>query len=340
MARKRQPPKQDKDDLDFPWEVDGFVEEDTSEYLELENPTPGTAEQGAPPPAREDAPAAESTAQIFEDTDRSVEDTDPSVEDTAEVLEDEEDQRAAASREAAVTLTPTPAERFFPDVPELAQDEEGSAVSGLLRTADDISRIITLNRPRPGPFLRWYFSLELQNRRRVYKGLWMLGASTMIITLFTIATVGIFPLMESRFTANFGPRPEHPVRFLPEAGETFALVEDRVYRHDRFIAGMDCIWITSDPILRAKIAAFGPFLEHDGEMIAVLDVQETWNGMTRLYFERGKVPLDEPVQLVIPVAGGGTIPLDAGPGYRLASPGGGVPARITLGPIVFQEEPY
>jgi len=331
MVRKRRPPKTSKDDLDFPREGDGFVEEDTSDYPKLE----GAASHRARAPLDNDIVDEVSA----EDTDPSVEDTDQSIEDTSEVLDDGEDERAAASRETVYPVTSTPGERFFPDIPELARDEEGSAVSGLLRTADEISRIITLNRPRPGPFLQWYFSLKPTNRRLVYKGMWMLSASTMIIILFTVATVGIFPLMEERFTANFGPRPSKPVKFLPDAGGAFALVEDRPYRHDRFIAGIDCIWPTTDPVQQTEIAAFGPFLEANGEMIAVLNARKTWNGMTRLYFDRGNVPKDEPIDLVIPVLGGGTILVDDGPGYRLAFPGGDVPARVVLGPITFKEDP-
>ena len=334
MVRKKQPPKQRKNDLDFPWEGDDFYEEDTSDYSDLgEDAAESTVDRGL----GED-PDRELTDQIFKDTDEHFEITDPEVEDTSEILEESEGARAAASRKAIEDEPASPVERFFPDVPELQKDEEGSAVSGLLRTADEISRIITLNRPRPGPFLHWYFSLEPARRRRVYKGMWMLGASTTIITLFTLATVVIFPMMEARCTASFGPRPERPVQWLPEAGEPYALVEDRLYRHDRFIAGMDCIWVTADPVTAPEIAAFGPYLQFEEEMIAVLDIQETWNGMTRLYFERGEVPQDEPVHLVIPLAGGGTVPLADGPGYTLTTTGGDTPARVVLGPIVFKED--
>lgn len=338
MVRKK-PPKQRKNDLDFPWEGDSFYEEDTSDYPELEERGAPSSETTVDRGLGED-PDREFTDKIFEDTDQHIEETDPGVEDTSEILEKGEGLEAAASRSVADNVAPTPEERFFPDVPELSKNEEDSAVSGLLRTADEISRIITLNRPRPGPFLQWYFSLEpsRRRRRRVYKGMWMLGASTTIITLFTLATVVVFPLMEARFTASFGPRPDLPVRWLPAAGEPFALVEDRLYRHDRFIAGMDCIWITSDPVLAPKIAAHGPFLIEDGEMIAVLDVQETWNGMIRLYFERGEVPSDEPVHLVIPLEGGGTVSLGEGPGYRVATAGGGSPSRVVLGPVIFKED--
>ncbi|MFH1530712.1 MAG: hypothetical protein ABIK09_08290 [Pseudomonadota bacterium] len=336
MVRKKRPAKQHDDDLDFPWEAEGFIKEDTSDYPELEGMAAGATRSIIKTDPGDEA-SVEDTDPSTEDTDPSTEDTDQSVEDTSEILEDGEDESAAASRKAAHQADPTPGERFFPDIPELARDEEGSTVSGLLRTADEISRIITLNRPRPGPFLRWYFSLDLVKRRRVYKGLWMFSASSLIIILFTIATVGFFPLVEDRFTATFGPRPAEPVRFLPEAGAPFALVEDRPYRYDRFIAGMDCIWLTMDPVRSVEIAPFGPFLEADGEMIAVLGVRKTWNGMTRLFFDRGDIPMDEPIDLVIPVVGGGTIPLGDGLGYRLASPGGGVPARVVLGPITFLE---
>ena len=337
MVLKPQPPKTSKGDLDFPWEGNQFLEEDTSDYPELagraSDPAEDTVDRGLV-----DEPAAEVTGQIFEDTDRAVEDTDQEAEDTSEILEEEEDKRGAASREASRSTEPTPGERFFPDIPELARDEEGSAVSGLLRTADEISRIITLNLPRPGPFLQWYGSLKPEQRRRVYKGLWMFCASSLIITLFSLAIVVIFPLMEDHFTVSFGPRPKHPVRFLPKEGAAFALVEDRPYGHDRFIAGMDCIWVTTDPVRGAAMAGFGPFLEYEGEIVALLDGRQTWNGMTRLYFKRGDIPPDQPVDLVIPVEGGGTIPLDDGPGYRLASPGGDVPARVLLGPVIFKED--
>jgi hypothetical protein len=337
MVWKKRPPKQAKKDLDFPWEVDSFREENTADYPELAG-TGAFAPEKTEDRGLDVEPDADFTDRFFEDTDQHFTDMDPAIEDTSEILEAGEDRKAAASRSAAVAVDPTPGERFFPDVPELAKNEEDSAVSGLLRTADEISRIITLNRPRPGPFLHWYFSLDRVRRRRVYKGMWMLSASTAIITLFTLATVVVFPLLEERFTASFGPRPDLPVRWLPEAGAPFALVEDRLYRHDRFIAGMDCIWVTSDPVLAPKIASFGPFLVDDGEMIAVLDVQETWNGMLRLYFERGEVPPDEPVYLVIPLEGGGTVPLDAGPGYRVATAGGAAPARVVLGPVTFKED--
>jgi len=335
---KRQPPRRGDDDLEFPWEGDAFFEEDTSEYFEVntsEHPeVRGSGRgggEGVAAASLDDPASAEDIDQVFEETD-------PEVEQTSEVLDQEESDAATASMESSYTSELSPGQRFFPDVPELARDEEGSAESGPLRTTDEISRIIALNRPRPGPFLRWYFSLAPRRRRRVYRGLWMLGASTMIITLFSFATVVIFPLMEARFTATFGPRPEDPVRLLPEAGVSFALVEDRPYPHDRFVAGMDCIWVTRDPVESSEIAGFGPFLERDGEVIALLDVEETWNGMARLYFERGEIPLDEPVDLVIPVEGGGTVPLERGPGYRLATEGGPASARVVLGPIFFSDD--
>jgi hypothetical protein len=240
------------------------------------------------------------------------------------------------NREWVPIRSPKRGESFFPDVPEQAPAEDGSNVSGILRTADDISRIVALNRPRPGPFLRWYIGLEPRQRRRVYKGLWMLGASLLIVSLFSLATEGVFPLMEDRFTASFGPRPDEPVRTFPEPGALFGLVEERPYRHDRFVAGLDCIWITADPVRSPRIAVFGPYLSKGGEVVAVLDVENTWSGMYRLYFDRGDLPLEEPVDLVIPIRGGGTVPLSEGPGYRLRVPGGDLPARVVLGPLEFR----
>ena len=336
--RKQKPPSNDRGEVEFPWDDDSFFEEDTSEYTEIDGEeVERTRGRKA---TRVDAADPETTAQIFEDTDPPFEDTDRSVDDTSEILDDDEEERATASQATIRLAALTPEERFFPDVPELAGNKEDSQISGLLRTADDISRIISLNRPRPGPFLKWYFALEPIRRQRVYRALWMFSASTLIITLFTIATVVIFPLMEDRFTATFGPRPDHPVRFLPDAGAAFALVEDRPYRHDRFIAGMDCIWVTRAPVGASKIAGFGPYLMQDDEIIALLDAEETWNGMARLYFRRGNVPLDEPVDLVIPVEGGGTVPVDLpAPGYRIYAQGGDTPARVVLGPVVFKEAP-
>ncbi|MBM4372793.1 MAG: hypothetical protein FJ098_14160 [Deltaproteobacteria bacterium] len=309
-------------DLDFPWEDEAFLDEDTSEYPEVEETAnrldtvaraPSFPPPGITDPAEGTDPAVEGTDPVFEDTDRLVE------------------------HAPVPTRALTPAERFFPDVPELARDDEGSQVSGLLRAADEISRIITPGRRGPGPVVRWYLSLPPVHRRWVYKGSWMLGASLLIVTLFTLATLGIFPLVEGRFTASFGPRPDRPQRSFPEPGEAFGLVEDRPYRHDRFIAGLDCIWVTSDPVLAPQIAAFGPYLQKNGEVTAVLDVEPTWNGMSRLYFDRGKIPMDEPLDLVIPIRDGGSFPLSSGPGYRVRLPGGTRPARAILGPLVFRE---
>ena len=314
MGKKRKPG--DQDELGFPWEADVFLEEDTSEYPELGDE-----------PARVAVPVESPDSEKIqgEDTDEDFEQTDSLVEETWDEPTPSPPERISV-------------ERFFPDTPEAPRDQEGSSVSGLLRSPDDISRIIALNRPRPGPILGWYLSLKPELRRQIYKGAWMLLASLLIVSLFSLATLGIFPLMEGRFTATFGPRPEKPVRFFPEPGTPFGLVEDRPYRHDRFIAGMDCIWVTSDPVQDLRIADFGPYLEQNGKIIAVLDVQDTWNGMSRLYFNRGDVPLEEPVRLVIPIKGGATIPLGDGPGYRLRASGGDTPARQTLGPLTFKEE--
>ena len=316
MGKKRRPQDRDEDSFGFPWEADGFFEEDTSEYPELGDE-----------PARGASPVETPGSEVIrgEDTDEDFPQTDSLVEETSHAPTPSPRERISV-------------ERFFPDVPELPRDKEGSSVSGLLRSPDEISRIIALNRPRPGPLLGWYLSLKPGLRRQLYKGLWMLSASLLIVSLFSVATLGIFPLLEGRFTATFGPRPEKPMRFFPEPGAPFGLVEDRPYRLDRFIAGMDCIWVTSDPVQSLRIADFGPYLERDGEIIAVLDILDTWNGMSRLYFNRGDIPLDEPVRLVIPIDGGGTIPLRDGPGYSLRTQGGDTPARLVLGPLTFKEE--
>jgi len=318
MGKKRRPQDRGEDGFGFPWEADGFFEEDTSEYPELGDE-----------PARVAGPVETPDNEIIqgEDTDEDFEQTDSLV-----------DEPPSPNLSTPSTPERISVERFFPDVPEAPRGKESSSASGLLRTAEDISRVIALNRPRPGPLLGWFLSLKPGLRQQISKGAWMLLASLLIVSLFSLATLGIFPLMEGRFTATFGPRPEKPERFFPEPGAAFGLVEDRPYRHDRFIAGMDCIWVTSDPVQSLRIADFGPYLEQDGEMIAVLDVQDTWNGMSRLYFNRGDIPLDEPVRLVIPIEGGGTIYLGDGLGYRLRTPGGDTPARLVLGPLTFKEE--
>jgi hypothetical protein len=203
---------------------------------------------------------------------------------------------------------------------------------------EEVSRIVALHIPKRDPFTRWYYGLPVDQRLSVYRALWMMAASFLVVATFTFCVIILYPRLSTHFLPAVGPRPKLPQVFNPPAGELYALVENRGYDRDRFIAGLDCIWVTYDPVRAPGIAKEGPYLEHHGRVIGRLEVKENWDGLLRLYFSAGDIKEEPDADLVIPLAGGGAFKLAGPAGARVLLPGAPTPDRLVVGHINFYQQ--
>jgi hypothetical protein len=242
------------------------------------------------------------------------ENTDPEFNDTAQSLPEEK------------------AQKMFPD------DLEAVPFLRNRLGPEEVSRIVALHIPKRDPVTRWYYSLPVDHRLSIYRASWMLAASFLAVATFMFCVMVLYPRLSAHYLPSVGPRPTMPQVFNPPAGEFYALVENRGYDRDRFIAGLDCIWVTHDPLRAPGIAKEGPYLERRGRIIGRLDVKENWDGLLRLYFSAGDLKEETEANLVIPLAGGGAFTLAEHQGAKVLLPGAPTPDHLVIGQINFYQQ--
>lgn len=229
---------------------------------------------------------------------------------------------------------------FFPEqTGEVEESAEGSSMLRLQRSAEELSQLILMNQPRPSPLITWFYSIPRPKRIRLTQWVWMGAASLLIVSSFTASTLLILPLLSDTLMPSFGPKPKSPWFFLPPHGELFALVENSPISKPRFKAGMECIWVSADPVKNPELDFPAPYLiDKEGNQLCQLETRTNWDGLLRFYFDEGQLPVDEPLMLVIPVRNGGLHAWKQGKTFQAFLPGGKSPSRVVLGPLKFIDE--
>lgn len=262
-------------------------------------------------------------------------------ETTSEYNVDEAFQKAAARSEISM------------DSPEAVEDTRELAVPERVRSprrdpavADEI-RAQWETQPRvvsrfkrwwySDPAVQWFCYLPRKTRVIIVRSIWILAASSAIVGVFSASALGIYPWMESVVRPTFAPKPKEPVRFYPRGQLPLDFVEDRTLRAQDFKMGLESIWITANPLTGWTIDRNRLELVDLEGPLASLDLRDNWDGLMRVYFGAGKVPVAKPLYIRIPIVGGGMWTVAESPSHRRLTAGGTVPPFYLLGPITFRE---
>jgi hypothetical protein len=159
----------------------------------------------------------------------------------------------------------------------------------------------------------------------------------MIVGLFAVSEFGIYPMVEEAVRPIFAPKPDYPVRMKPREGYLLDLVEDRVFSATTYKQATDCIWLTPSPEMQWEMDTDAFQLVDGGETIALLDVRANWDGLVRVYFAVGKLPVGKPLHIKVPIRKGGLWPVKDGGDYGLYALGSGIPSALLVGPVLFHD---
>jgi hypothetical protein len=188
------------------------------------------------------------------------------------------------------------------------------------------------------PIVIWYHSKPVATRRAVGRLAWILSASLMMVAVFIVSALVFYPEFETYVRPMFAPRPKEPIRFSVRQGEAFDLVEERSLSADKFRLATECVWLARTPEESLRIDVDGlALLDRNMEQIASLDLRENWDGLLRIFFGTGKIPVGEPLYIRIPVVDGGMWTVSRHRDYRLMARGGRVPPAYVVGPITFMD---
>jgi hypothetical protein len=187
------------------------------------------------------------------------------------------------------------------------------------------------------PVVIWFYMLPRKTRRTLTWAAWILFTCATTAAVFTTSALGLYPIIEEYVRPAFAPRPESPVRLTPRPGMAFDFVEERDLDADEFRLATDCLWIVPEPSTGWEIDEAGVTLEKDGETVAELDIRYNWDGLVRLYFGAGEIPVGEDLHVRIALREGGMWPTRKGQGYALYVQGGNLPPSYVIGPIRFVE---
>jgi len=187
------------------------------------------------------------------------------------------------------------------------------------------------------PAVRWFHSLPRATRAAVVRSVWIVATSGLIVGVFAASVFGIYPRVENYVRPMFAPKPDEPVRFFPREDMPFDFVEERTVSAGDFKMGVDCIWVTPDPLSNWAIDRNGLELVSGDGSVASLDVRENWDGLLRFYFGAGDVSADMAAYIKIPIIEGGLWTVARFGTHKLYSQGGPVPPSYLLGPFRFSE---